>query len=60
MQPDLKPIFTEFINEAYKHCKAIYFGKDTDDIYNATNIAKKKHEDQAIVNSGKDSDDQFI
>ncbi len=61
MQPDVKPIVTEFINEAYKHCKAIYFGKDTDDIYNATHIAKKKHEDRAIIKAGSgNSDDQFI
>jgi catalase len=61
MYPERKPIITEFINEAYKHCKAIYFGKDTDDIYNATRISAKKHEDPAIITaSGDDSDEKFI
>lgn len=61
MHPERKPIITEFINEAYKHCKAIYFGKDTDDIYNATRISAKKHEDPAIIAaSGDDSDEKFI
>jgi catalase len=61
MHPERKPIITEFINEAYKHCKAIYFGKDTDDIYNATRISAKKHEDPAIITaSGDDSDEKFI
>lgn len=61
MHPERKPIVTEFINEAYKHCKAIYFGKDTDEIYNATRISTKEHDDPAIINSaGKDSDQKFI
>ncbi|MBW7676337.1 catalase [Chryseobacterium chendengshani] len=61
MHPERKPIVTEFINEAYKHCKAIYFGKDTDEIYNASNVSKKKHEDPAIITSGADdSDNRFI
>jgi catalase len=61
MHPERKPIITEFINEAYKHCKAIYFGKDTDDIYNVTRISAKKHEDPAIITaSGDDSDEKFI
>lgn len=61
MHPERKPVVTEFINEAYKHCKAIYFGKDTEEIYNATIISAKKHEDPAIINdNGNDSDKKFI
>ncbi|RZJ49772.1 MAG: catalase [Chryseobacterium sp.] len=61
MHPERKPVVTEFINEAYKHCKAIYFGKDTEEIYNATRISAKKHEDPAIINdNGNDSDKKFI
>ncbi|KUJ51040.1 catalase [Chryseobacterium sp. JAH] len=61
MHPERKPIVTEFINEAYKHCKAIYFGKDTDEIYNATRVSAKSHEDPAIItNGGEDSDQKFI
>lgn len=61
MHPERKPIVTEFINEAYKHCKSIYFGKDTDEIYNATRVSAKSHEDPAIItNGGEDSDQKFI
>ncbi|NMR34382.1 catalase [Chryseobacterium aquaticum] len=61
MHPEQKPIVTEFINEAYKHCKAIYFGNDTDEIYNATRISSKKHEDPAIIKKeSDDSDQKFI
>ncbi len=61
-KPDIKPMVAEFINEAYKHCKAIYFGKDTDEIYKVTNIAKKTHKDGAIIQTSGDnsSDEQFI
>ncbi len=61
MHPERKPIITEFINEAYKHCKAIYFGKDTEEIYNATRISAKKHDDPAIIQTlGDDADQKFI
>jgi len=61
MHPERKHIVTEFINEAYKHCKAIYFGKNTDEIYNATRVSAKKHEDRAIIKTeGDDSDQKFI
>lgn len=61
LHPEQKPIVTEFINEAYKHCKAIYFGNDTDEIYNATRISAKKHEDPAIIKTeSNDSDEKFI
>lgn len=61
MRPEQKPIVTEFINEAYKHCKAIYFGNDTDEIFNATRISSKKHEDPAIIKTkSNDSDEKFI
>lgn len=61
MNEDNKPGTLLFINEAYKHCKAIYFGKGTDDIYNASNVKQKKHEDPAVIISDqKDSDASFI
>ncbi|MCD9855466.1 hypothetical protein LUD75_18585, partial [Epilithonimonas sp. JDS] len=50
-----------FVNEAYKHCKAIYFGNETDEILKASNVSKKNHEDPAIVTSqNQNSDDAFI
>lgn len=50
-----------FVNEAYKHCKAIYFGNDTDAIFNASNVSDKKHADPGIINSeNKNSDNAFI
>ncbi|WP_294214492.1 catalase [uncultured Chryseobacterium sp.] len=61
MNEDNKPGTLLFINEAYKHCKAIYFGKETEDIYNASNVKHKKHEDPAIIISDQnDSDALFM
>ncbi|MDR6514635.1 catalase [Chryseobacterium camelliae] len=61
MNEDNKPGTLLFINEAYKHCKAIYFGKGTDDIYNASNVKLKKHEDPAVIISDQnDSDASFM
>lgn len=61
MNEENKPGTLLFINEAYKHCKAIYFGKGTDDIYNASNVKQKKHEDPAVIISDQnDSDASFI
>ncbi len=61
MGPENKHLSLRFINEAYKHCKAIYFGAGTDILYDNSNIAMKQHEDPAVV-IGKDggSDEQFI
>ncbi|WP_312422524.1 catalase [Epilithonimonas sp.] len=56
-----KPGTILFVNEAYKHCKAIYFGNETEEIVKASNVGKKNHEDPAIINSeNKKSDEAFI
>ncbi|WPO84125.1 catalase [Chryseobacterium sp. JJR-5R] len=61
LDEDNKPGTLLFVNEAYKHCKAIYFGQDTDDIYNASNVKNKKHEDSAIITSDHTNpDESFI
>ena len=61
LNEDNKPGTLLFVNEAYKHCKAIYFGKETDEIYNASNVKGKKHEDPAIITSeSNNSDESFI
>ncbi len=61
MNMENKPGTLHFVNEAYKHCKAIYFGKETDAIYNESNVGTKNHEDPAIVNSEiKNADEAFI
>lgn len=61
VKPGNKHIVVDFINEAYKHCKAIYFGEGTDEIYNATLVSTRKHEDPAIITAEKpDADDLFI
>jgi catalase len=61
MDPENRHLSLRFINEAYKHCKAIYFGTGTEELYMSSNIAMKKHEDRAVIIS-KDggSDEQFI
>ncbi|WP_153391634.1 catalase [Chryseobacterium vaccae] len=40
-----------FVNEAYRHCKAIYFGDETEEIYIFSNISDKKHDDPAVITS---------
>ncbi|KPH14820.1 catalase [Chryseobacterium sp. ERMR1:04] len=45
----------DFINETYRHCKAIYFGDGSEPIISLSDIAKKKHTDPAII-TYKDSD----
>jgi len=61
MDIENKPGTIHFVNEAYKHCKAIYFGKETDAIYNASNVGAKTHKDPAIVTSEiKNADESFI
>lgn len=61
LDEDNKPGTLLFVNEAYKHCKAICFGQDTDDIYNASNVKNKKHEDSAIITSDHTNpDESFI
>jgi catalase len=49
LDPENKHLVLNFVNEAYKHCKAIYFGNGTDEIYNNSNVGYKKHEDPAII-----------
>ncbi|KFF02141.1 catalase [Chryseobacterium luteum] len=49
MAPENRHHVLRFINEAYKHCKAIYFGSGTEALYDNSNIAMKKHEDPAVI-----------
>ncbi|WDF45604.1 catalase [Chryseobacterium sp. KACC 21268] len=61
LNEDNKPGTVHFVNEAYKHCKAIYFGTDTDEIFKASQVASKKHKDPAIVTSeSQNADEAFI
>ena len=62
MLPENKNLVLEFINEAYKHCKAIYFGTDTEAIYNSSNVGMKVHEDPAIITweDKANAEDKFI
>ncbi|REC44705.1 MULTISPECIES: catalase [Chryseobacterium] len=60
MNAENKHKVLHFINEAYQHCKAIYFGEGTEAIYKSSNVAVKKHEDPAIVNwEDSDPDHKF-
>lgn len=61
LNEDNKPGTVHFVNEAYKHCKAIYFGSETDEIFKASQVASKKHKDSAIVTSeSQNADEAFI
>ncbi|MCQ9639626.1 catalase [Chryseobacterium sp. WG14] len=50
-----KHLVLHFINEAYKHCKAIYFGSGTDLVYHNSNVAAKQHQDPGIITGEDDS-----
>lgn len=61
MASENKQNVLNFINETYKHCKALYFGNGTETIYDSSNVSMKKHEDPAVVTwENKKSDEQFI
>ena len=48
-KPENKHLALHFINEAYKHCKAIYFGEGTEPLYLNSNVSLKNHIDPAII-----------
>lgn len=50
-----EPAAILFINEAYKHCKAIAFGKDTEQLFNVTGVKAKTHEDPAVIQDSGNS-----
>lgn len=61
LQPDYKNSVVDFINEAYRHCKALFFDKNTELIYEQTDIYKQDHKDYAVIleeNNG--GDEKFI
>ncbi|WP_370898406.1 catalase [Chryseobacterium gossypii] len=59
--PENKHLVLHFINEAYKHCKAIYFGAETEPFYMNSNVGTKQHEDPAIITwEDRNPDDKFI
>jgi len=61
VEPQNKHQALNFVNEAYKHCKAIYFGAGTEELYNISNPAFRKHEDRAIITSeNKNPEKEFI
>ncbi|PWN60888.1 catalase [Chryseobacterium viscerum] len=61
LNPENKQLVLNFINEAYRHCKAIYFGDETDEVYKASNIGNKEHDDPAVIaNAHKNGDEKFI
>lgn len=49
LSPDYKNGVVDFINEAYRHCKAIFFDENTEALYKATEVAKNKKPDYAII-----------
>lgn len=55
LTPENKQHVLNFINEAYKHCKAINFGEGTEPLYMNSNVGLKQHIDPAII-TAEDSD----
>ncbi|MDR2235870.1 MAG: catalase [Chryseobacterium sp.] len=61
MIPENRHLVLHFINEAYKHCKAICFGEDTEPLYSNSNAAARKHEDRAVITwHDKTPQDKFV
>ncbi|CAA7196884.1 catalase [Chryseobacterium potabilaquae] len=61
LHPEHQHLVLHFINEAYKHCKAIYFGKATEPLYMKSNVSLKTHIDPAIVvPEDENTSDKFI
>lgn len=61
LQPDYKNSVIEFINEAFRHCKAIYFDNSTKPIFEQTDIFRLNHKDNAVILEEDDNgDDNFI
>ena len=61
LQLDYKNSVVEFINEAFRHCKAIYFDKNTKPIYEQTDIFKLNHKDDAVIlEEDANGDENFI
>lgn len=61
VKPGNKNMTVDFINEAFRHCKAIYFGYDTEVIKNLTDVASIKHDDPGVISAkDADSDDLFV
>ncbi|MFL9832638.1 catalase [Chryseobacterium terrae] len=61
LQPDYKNSVVEFINEAFRHCKAIYFDENTKPVFEETDIFKLNHKDYAIIlEENTNGDEDFI
>jgi catalase len=59
--PQFLPLVVDFINEAYKHCKAICFGSGTEAILNSSKASEHAEADPGvIVGDAKTSVKQFI
>lgn len=61
IKPENLNMTVDFINEAYRHCKAIYFGDGSEPIISLSDVARKKHADPAIItDEDSDADHLFI
>ncbi|MFP3591483.1 catalase [Chryseobacterium sp. SIMBA_038] len=61
VKPGNKNMTVDFINEAFRHCKAIYFGYDTEVIKDLTDVASINHDDPGVIFAkDADSDDLFV
>jgi len=61
LNPDYKNGVVDFINEAYRHCKAIFFDENTKALYKETDVSKNKKPDYAIVlQKDVEADKKFI
>ncbi|MBO6183203.1 MAG: catalase [Chryseobacterium sp.] len=61
LQPDYKNNVVEFVNEAFRHCKAIFFDENTKPLFEQTDIFKLNHKDYALIlEKNSNGDENFI
>ncbi|WP_312078562.1 catalase [Chryseobacterium sp.] len=61
LNSDYKNGVIDFINEAYRHCKAIFFDENTDALLKETEVSRNKKPDYAVIlEKDAESDKKFI
>lgn len=62
LAPENKNYVVGFIEEAYRHCKAVYFGENTEVIFKKTDLANKEFEDRGLITNSnvEEGSEKFI
>jgi len=60
LKPENLNMTVDFINEAYRHCKAIYFGEGSELISELSDVGRRKHTDPGIITGDDLNADQLF